>query len=392
MKICFLVTDIFIIGGVQRVTTVLANKLSEFHNIEIVCMEKSQSNSTIYDLNKNICVRHINLPNESKSKEFIYRKLRGLNRKTNIINKIEILLKEIYYPKSKINNIVKFINDNNYDIVIGVEGIFSLLLGIINKKITAKTIGWYHNSYEAYFCNKQRYYWNMDLLFKKYINNLDECVVLTEHDKICNKDKMNLDSITIYNPLSFYSDKKSSCNKNIVLCVARLVKYQKGLDLLIEAFAKVIKKEKDWKLLIIGDGPDKEKLEIQIKDKMLQNNIKILNHEDDIKKYYLNASIFVSPSRWEGFGLVITEAMECGLPIIAYENSGPKEIIGENNEAGILIESENIERLSEEICSLIKDKEKRLYLSSKSIERARDFDIDKIADRWNSIFNKLYHN
>ncbi|MBM6862067.1 glycosyltransferase, partial [Clostridium saudiense] len=117
---------------------------------------------------------------------------------------------------------------------------------------------------------------------------------------------------TIYNPLSFRSEVKSDCKKNNILFVGRLVKQQKGLDLLIDAFKIIHNKQKDWNLNIVGDGPDKQWLIDKIHKENLINNTKIINVTNNMKKYYLDSSILVSTSRWEGFGLVITEAMECG--------------------------------------------------------------------------------
>jgi glycosyltransferase involved in cell wall biosynthesis len=215
-------------------------------------------------------------------------------------------------------------------------------------------------------------------------------VVLTDDDKKKMKKYLNINCKRIYNPLSFISMHKSKCvNKNII-CVARLLQQQKGLDLLINAFCKVSLIHKDWKLYIVGDGPDNYKINRLINRMDLKNQVIVKPFTTNIQDYYLNSSIFISSSRWEGFGLVITEAMECGLPVIAFANSGPKEIVNKQNENGILIPCGDVDKLSEAMINLIEDKDKRLQIAKASIIRAKDFNIDIITSQWREILDKEY--
>lgn len=114
----------------------------------------------------------------------------------------------------------------------------------------------------------------------------------------------------------------------------------------------------------------------------------MLGQCDNVKDHYLESSIFVSTSRWEGFGLAITEAMECGLPVVAFDNSGPKEIISKPNINGVLVGNYNINKFADEIISLIENDEKRASMSLESIKRAQDFKIDNIIKQWIKIIEK----
>lgn len=391
MKICFISSTIFSLGGVQRVVSVLSSKLSENYEVDVLCTnENFEINRSLYNLDPkvNIIINSELLKKKNTSK--ITGKVFGkLNYLTGTFNnkKMKDILAYIYYPNEVRNNFIKYLNSQNYDIVIGVEGYFSLLFGIITDKLTAKTIGWQHNSYNAYLNNKGKYYWNQDELFKKYIPRLNEYIVLTNDDKVKCKEKLGIDCKVIYNPLSFQCDIKSSCNEKSIIFVGRLVEQQKGLDFLIQAFNIVHKVKEDWILKIVGDGQDREKLIDNIKKYDLQNNVILVGQSDNVKEYYLNSSIFVSTSRWEGFGLSITEAMECGLPVISFVNSGPKEIITENNVNGILVPCGDIDKLSEAIIDLIENEEKRKRISKESIERAKDFRLNNIIKEWKSILS-----
>ncbi|MBW9145260.1 glycosyltransferase family 4 protein [Clostridium sp. CM027] len=391
MKICFITNTVFNLGGVQRVVSVLANQLSENCEVDILCTnDEICIKRDLYNLSPKVNVK---LNGNLFSEKVVSKVVRKIFRKINSItgffnnNKMKNVLLGIYYPNEVRNNFIEYLNSKKYDVVIGVEGYYSLLVAIISNELAAKTIGWQHNSYEAYFKTRNNYYWRQDELFKEYINKLDRYVVLTEDDKRKMKNHLNIDCKRIYNPLSFISKCKAECRNKNIICVGRLVQEQKGFDLLIKAFSKVAVNNKEWKLKIVGDGPDKEKINQLIQTLNLRNQISMEPFTKKIKKKYLESSIFVSASRWEGFGLVITEAMECGLPVIAFANSGPKEIINRPNQNGILVPRGDIDALAKMMVNLIKNEEKRKEMSKESIKRANDFSIDIIINQWNEIIN-----
>ncbi|NRT70245.1 glycosyltransferase family 4 protein [Clostridium beijerinckii] len=385
MKICFITSTIFNLGGVQRVLSVLANELSKNHEVDILCTDSTfRIDRKLYNLNSSVNVK---INSELVRKKFINKilgkVLREINCLTGIFNDKDILT-YMYYPNEIQKKIMEYLNLYNYDVVIGCEGYYSLLVGIISNKLKAKTIGWQHSSYHAYLENKRRYYWNQNQLFKEYIPKLDKCIVLTKEDSRLYKEKLNVNCDVIYNPLSFHSEVKSKCNNKSIIFVGRLVE-AKGIDLLIEAFSIVHQKKNDWILKIVGDGPDRKKVIKYIDKYNLKDNVILVGMSDDVKQHYIESSIFVSSSRWEGFGLAITEAMECGLPVISFANSGPREIINQNNINGILLKNNDVYKLAEVIIDLIENKEKRIKISKESLKRASDFKLDRIVDKWNEI-------
>lgn len=391
MKICFITHSIFSLGGVQRVLSVVASKLAENHTVDILCTsDESNLDKSIYNISSKIKINYILDTIGKIGKEPLYCKFgRGVNKNTNIFNRrcFVPFLSKIYFTKGFEEQIIQYINSKDYDIVIGVEGRNSILLGKISDKIKAKTIGWQHNSFDAYFRTPQKYLWHQDEMYKKYAVRLDGYVVLTDSDKKNIKEQFKLNAVRIYNPLSFTSNKKSECKNKKIISVGRLTE-QKGFDLLIKAFSYIANENKEWSLEIIGDGTDKIKLEELISKLNLSEQVNIRPFTNNIQECYIDSSIFVSSSRWEGFGLVITEAMECGLPIIAFDNSGPKEIINEHN--GILVPCGNEKKLADSINELIKDKDKLKKLSTESIIRASDFKIDNIIRQWEQLFNNIH--
>lgn len=393
MKICFLTNSIFSYGGVERVVSVIASSLAEHHGVEVLCtLDKYATNRELYNLNSNV---HVNINSDIKKIGSVSKILSGagrkINKRTGVLNNKNMIriLQRTYYPTELKDNFIEYLNNKKYDVVIGVEGYFSLLLAIICDKLNCKVIGWQHNSYYAYFNTPNKYNYKQNALFESYLKNLDKYIVLTDEDKNNIRKYFLADCERIYNPLSFTSPLKSECTEKNVISVGRLVKDQKGFDLLINAFSTIAAKCGDWTLTIVGDGEEKNNLNDLINRLKLNSQIRIEPFTNEIQKYYLNSSIFVSSSRWEGFGLVITEAMECGVPVIAFENSGPKEIINKNNENGILVPRNNIDALGKAILDLIKDEEKRKKISKNSIERAKDFSVENTIEKWNKLLSQV---
>lgn len=387
MKICFIADTVFKHGGVERVVVNIVNEISKFHDVDIICTKaekiKNINKENIYNLNLN----KVNIIHKSIEESFVDKLFQRIFNtfEGKISGKLyEYLLERCNIPIRGSAEFVKLINNNKYDVVIGVHGFYSLFIATISSKINSKTIGWQHSSYDAYFENNKHYN-KMKILFQKYFDKLNHNIVLSKEDKIKYEKDICKNNCIIYNPISFSSKNKSDLKEKQIIAVGRLAK-SKGFDLLIEAFSKFSDENDDWNLVILGDGKERESLEKLINNFGLNKKIKILGFVDNVKEYYLKSSMFISTSRWEGFGLAILEAMECGVPIIAFDNSGPSEII-DNYVNGILIERNNIDMLSQAIDTLANNKKIQKTLSQNALKRAKDFSIDSIIQKWLYIIN-----
>lgn len=392
MKIAFLSDDIFSNGGVQRVVTTVSNLLCIDHEIDIICTNRELNiDREKYGLSyENINIIHEPIIQSKRLNYAISKSIRGINRYTNLLNNKYMvkILAASYYSKNEKEKITNLINRNSYDVVIGCEGYYGILLGIIKPNINAKTIAWNHNSYEAYLENKNRYYWNRDIFFRKYIGRLDENIVLTESDKKKYFEKLGIISKVVYNPLSFRCVEKSNLKSNRIIAAGRL-STQKGFDNLIKAFKQAsIKNNENWKLVIIGDGEDEEDLKGLSNKLNIAEKIEFIPFTKDIGSYLSQASIYAMSSRWEGFGLVVTEAMEAGLPIVSFDVSGPREILGGYNCASI-VECDNINQFADELKKLMNSYDKRKEYALNGLERVKFFYGENIALIWNNILTNL---
>jgi glycosyltransferase involved in cell wall biosynthesis len=163
----------------------------------------------------------------------------------------------------------------------------------------------------------------------------------------------------------------------------------KGFDILIEAVSLIKDECVGWKFRIFGDGSEKERLSVLIDQKRLEGIVEIMPAVRDIENEYCNSSMYVLPSRRESFGMAILEAKSCGLPVVSFDcPSGPAEIV-RNEVDGILVESGNVEALSQAILKLIKDPQLRQKYGQEAIKDVERFSPKSIFKIWEKLFTKL---
>lgn len=227
-------------------------------------------------------------------------------------------------------------------------------------------------------------YWMWRLISQ--LRKLDCMIVLTEKDCQSWTELNNVQAIP--NPLPLMPQTTSSQTAKRVIAVGRYYQ-EKGFDLLLEAWAKVYQKHPDWRLEIFGDG-DKTSYET-IRDRLgIPAACCVLNgRTNEIEKEYLNSSVFVCSSRFEGFGMVLIEAMACGLAVVSFDCPyGPGSIIADG-EDGILVPPERVDLLAEALISVMSDSEKRLALSQHAIRNVQRYQMDSIANQWKTLFESI---
>jgi len=170
--------------------------------------------------------------------------------------------------------------------------------------------------------------------------------------------------------------------------MGRLVK-SKGFDILIDAFSRIVNSNPEWSLKILGDGPLKRELQSQSEALGLANRIDFAGEVADPFPDLCAADLFVFPSRFEGFGLALCEAMACGLPVVSFDcPSGPREII-RNGLDGVLVPAEDTEALSKELDRLMADPGERQRLASRAPEVMIRFSIRRILGLWEELFDSI---
>lgn len=341
MKITFVISSLSS-GGAERVLSLLANSLSKEHEIYVLTFSNDEP---FYELYKDI--KHIKLNLLMESKSF-------LDSIKNSVYRFIKLKKELKKVNADVN--ISFMTHTN---------ILSVLASKLNhqKIMISERIAYdFYNDRLLNFIRKIVYRF------------ADMLVVQTYADK---QNYTFLENVeVIYNPLKL--PKSDAQKEKIILAVGRFDK-QKGFDKLIDAFSKIDSKE--WKLCIAGDGKERESLLDQI-ERLKLKNVELIGKRKDIFEWYAKSSIFILSSQKEGFPNVLLEAMGSGCVCISFDCPyGPSEMI-ENGINGILVENQNVNKLSQEMQRLVNDEKLKNKLSSEAIKVVSTYKLENIVAKW----------
>ena len=386
-KICFVVDSIFSIGGVQRVTAVIAKELAKYYDVSIVTFDKpEQMDTTLYQLSEaNINYRFFAYPQVGKIKTFFCKAYSGLYLKLQPATQwCSDLYARSSYPSELRKALLAELRLGEYDVIIGVHAPLAARLSTLKNDLpNTKLIGWLHNSFEALFGEDSHYYIGSKRR-RHYIyqfRKLDDLVVLCKDDaNRFNECDKHFTPTVIYNPLTLKQGEAATGNSKKFLTIGRFTPLHKGIDLLIEAFNLIAKKNNEWHLDIVGEGAEESTFRRLIKEHQLEDRITIHPFTNQIQEYYSHAQIYVLSSRWEGMPLVLVEAMAHGLPIISSDLPVSKEIMGD---FGMYFKNGDIEDLAQRM-------EEATHIdwqakSKEAIAIAQQFDIKNIITQWKQL-------
>lgn len=378
MKIVYILDSVARIGGVERIFSGKMNYLADIlgYNVFLITFCQGQ-HSFPFPLSSNI--NHIDLGINTNLK-YNYRYLSRLFVIWNINRKLK-------------NHLQDTINRINPDIIIGNN--YNEPVIICKLKTKAKIVIESHCSERGIRMselkkNSFKYIIKRFLQYKR--NNFirrrcDYLITLTTYDK---KD-WNIDDNRISVIPNFVTQRSvaaASCTSLRVICAGRLVP-QKGYDMMIDAWSKVSSVHNEWKLYIFGEGCEELKLREQTTRLGLEDSIYIMPFSKNIYEEYLKSSIFVSSSRYEGFALVLIEAMECGVPCISFDCPyGPSDII-KDKEDGLLVEDGNVEALANAICWMIEHESERKVMGRRAKENIQRYRKENIMKQWDELFHNL---
>lgn len=356
-NICIFYTDITHAAGIERVLSILSNELCDFQhiNLTIVSLYKSNINTSYFFNNK------INI---------IYLNERGYGEKPKS-------LKRLYSQLLQIGRVHNFFKKNNFDYILSQT--FPMTAILYFAKVPSQKIISVEHVYWGYYkglINKFR------LHIYRQIKHL---VVLTQKDKTYFS-KQNIPTTVIPNPLKMVETKEPNLSSKRIISVARL-EWQKGFDRLIPLFKDIFNKYPDWTLDIYGKGTEELKLRNLIENLNLTNNIKLKGITTNIETELNSSSFFVLASRFEGFGMVLVEAMQQGIPCISYDcPNGPSDIITHNKD-GFLIKENDTENYKKSIIKLIENYELRQEMGRNAKQKVHKFDSRIIATKWINLLS-----
>jgi glycosyltransferase involved in cell wall biosynthesis len=225
----------------------------------------------------------------------------------------------------------------------------------------------------------------------RYYPNLDVLVALTEgdvaaYDKLL-KGRLRLERIP--NTVHAMGGPDPDLSERTLVAAGRLT-HQKGFDLLIPAFAQIARDHPGWKLRIHGKGQQRDELKQLIAQHGLKKRVDLAGPAQDMGAEMAKASIFVLSSRFEGFPLILIEAMSKGLAVVSFDcPTGPSDIIDDHRN-GILVPNKDVDALARGMSELMGDEDKRRRYAAAAVETSREYSIDAIGPRWEALFASLH--
>lgn len=226
------------------------------------------------------------------------------------------------------------------------------------------------------------------------LKRLDQLVVLTEKSKASWPELSNVTVIPDPIPIQLECGMRSvecGVKANRVVTIGRYA-YQKGYDLLLQAWAEVEKQYPDWTLDIYGMGDQTDYRQLMTDLGIDTERCHLNGPVKDVAEVYRDGSIFVLSSRFEGFGLVLVEAMASGLPVVSFDcPAGPDEIIT-NEVDGLLAPSGDVKALAEKIMTLMADEDLRQRLAMQARQTAKQYEMASLAKQWQRLFETVTNN
>ena len=352
--LCFLTGTLNALAGAERMTATIANALAEQgHEVTILSLWDPASCFAL-----NPAVRHEALFTERPSFKRAY--------------------------AATVAGIRRHLKEHRIDILVQVDTMLSLFALPAALGLGVRHIAWEHCHFDEDLGRRARR-WARQLA----AHYCAHVVVLTERDRTRWLEALKPRSsvVCIPNPLPFVLPAQPAPRiSKTVLAVGRLV-HTKGFDVLLNAWALVTQRMPDWKLMIVGEGEERHALEALRERLGICHNVELPGAFSDITKAYEQASIFCLSSRYEGFGLVLIEAMAFGLPIVSTAcETGPRELLEDKRDA-ILVAVDDHQALAGALLRLISDHAEADRLAQVASMKAKLFSNERITEEWDVLLS-----
>ena len=364
-------------GGIENCISNLANSLVDDYEVNIVSTYKLYE-KPVFKLNDKIKIKYLMTdlkPNKQELKQTL--------KKLKLITYFKELKKSLKVLKLKKNLMIEAIKNCDSDVIISTRDIHNNWLSKYGRDKTLK-IGWEHNHHHNN---------------KRYINKVTKSVLGLDYFVLVSKDLTKFYSeklkdkkvkcVYIPNSINFFPQEKAKLETENLISIGRL-SHEKGYLDLIDIFKELHQKYPDSKLNIIGDGPDRKKIEKKIRDNKLEDYIILhgFQEKEYINKYLEKSSVYIMTSYTESFGLVLLEAFAYGIPCVAYSSAeGANEIISDNWD-GYLIKDRDKNKMIKRICELLSNRNRRLIMGANGIKKAQEFNTQKTKQKWIEIINR----
>ena len=373
MKLVYCICETYNPGGMERVLLNKVRYLVEQHGYDITVVTTDQNGrAPFYPFPEKVEMVDLGINYSEDNAKGVFTKILNYLRKRRVHRQrlTELLMREkadvvvSLYPSE--SSFIPYIKDGSKKVLeLHFNKFFRLqynrtgLLGLIDRWRTRQD--------------------------ERIVRRFDRFVVLTEEDKGYWGDMPNIQVIP--NAALFMADRYADMSRKRVIAVGRL-DYQKGFDRLIDAWQIVCSTGlfQQWRLDIFGQGEWKDMLKARIKEYGLQNSLHLNEPTKEIAKEYADSSMLVMSSNYEGFPMVMIEAMACGLPVVTFDfKCGPRDII-KDEENGLIVPDGDIQALADAMMRLMANESLRQTMSVEARKVTETYSEEVVMGKWVSLF------
>lgn len=375
IKIAYCTPSLYISGGVERVLTTKANYLADVMGYDVsIILTDGAGKEPFYPLSDKVKLVQLNI---------------GFEELWHLpfLQKITLYLKkQRLYRKRLTDTLMQLRPDITVSLLRReINFLTSILDG--SRKVGEMHVNrkHYRNFETDGSPAKKLFAWLWQKQLLRNLKRLDRFVVLTEDDKLNWPELDNVEAIP--NPLAAFPEKCAPQTSKQAIAVGRYV-YEKGFDLLIQAWKLVADRHPDWQLHIYGAG-ERESYEEKIRMERLEGVIVCHPATGDIHRHYADSAFYVCSSRFEGFGMVLAEAMSHGVPCVSFDcPCGPRNIIRHETD-GLLVPNGETTLLANRIVRLIENPQERSEMGRKARENIARLKVENIMNEWDRLFKRL---
>ncbi|MGH8968525.1 MAG: glycosyltransferase family 4 protein [Actinomycetes bacterium] len=390
MKIRFLIANAYAVGGTIKTTYNTAGELAKRHDVEIVSVYRSREEPA-FTVPPGVTLRFLTdqsetglaaLRDATGPMAHVRQSIHGwaTSQPSRLIHP-----RDFRYPFFNIVTdlrLLRYIRSVHDGVLIGTRAGLNLAIARFARPSVVR-IGQEH-------LNLSKYRAELREAYKEYYPRLDVYAALTEGDAKAFRRLLGKRArvVCVPNGVPDVGAVRSDVDSRVVIAAGRLGP-QKGFDRLIPAWAKVVAQHPDWELRIFGEGSSFGALCEQIEMLGVADSVSIRGFTDRLTEEMAQASFYVMTSRFEGFPMVLLEAMGCGLPVVSFDcRNGPRDLIT-NGVDGLVVPNGDIDALADAISRVIDLGEGRGSWGEAALAKAEQYATPTIAARWDELISGL---